>query len=112
MYKWASPHEWLEEAVEKGDVSVIDLLGLINQNLGADEIEDYFQSDMEDDRYFAELHDKPCIVCNKEMEVSDTESLVCFHCREYAHIDCMMHELYVNDYICNNCEEEVFHDPE
>jgi hypothetical protein len=54
-YQYPDAHSWLQQAVEKGDVKVHELLVLINQNVSGEQIEDHFQSSMDKDGYYQEL---------------------------------------------------------
>lgn len=55
-YRWNNAHAWLRWSYRhRGGVTANDLLNFIAQHIGGDEIQDYFQSDMDADGYFNDL---------------------------------------------------------
>lgn len=79
-YRYNNPHEWLDDAVKNGKVSVVELLSFIHSSCDSDSIQDNFQSLMDSDGYFDEAEEetplkiKPrldCPACHGEGEVND-----------------------------------------
>lgn len=63
-YRWKHPMEWLRHS----SMTYGDLLNFIQANCDDDQIQDYFQPDMEADGYFEDL-DAP----SEEEETEDGE---------------------------------------
>lgn len=74
-YKWDSPQEWLSQKINATD-DVAKLRGIVTSVvdlLDADEIQDTFQSEMDDDGYFkpdldAMIRDLPREACVRLLE--------------------------------------------
>lgn len=56
MYKWSNPHEWLRDYIRREeDVRRLHALAItLSMKLGADQIQDLFESVMDEDGYFEE----------------------------------------------------------
>lgn len=55
-YKWNSPNEWLNDKIDSYDPHELRLIAkTLATRLDADEVQDEFQSDMDEDGYFDEL---------------------------------------------------------
>lgn len=54
-FKWATPHDWLQDAWGEGDISESRLLDLVLK-MDADTLQDAFEKQMEDDGYFDDLN--------------------------------------------------------
>lgn len=59
-YKWASPQEWLQYRLNACMTAqeARELLNGILDKLPADDIQDVYQSDMDEDGYFQEVEDE------------------------------------------------------
>lgn len=57
-YKWSNPHEWLHYSYNQGDITVTELFTLIDECIDADEIQNRFQSSMDEDGYFDTIKDE------------------------------------------------------
>ena len=57
IYRWVNAHAWLEEAVKNGQVTKADLLEFLLEHVNADNIQDQFQTMMDEQGYFHEAHE-------------------------------------------------------
>jgi len=63
-YRWANAFEWLDWATEVrtsnslSGITTADLLNFIKANCDSDDIQDYFQEDMDQDGFFANTWDE------------------------------------------------------
>jgi hypothetical protein len=53
-YKFNNPHDWLDFAVMEQEISAMELLSFIHKTVSSDDIQDVFQSEMDEDGYFDE----------------------------------------------------------
>jgi len=52
VYRWSHPIKWLRDT---DDLEYNDLINFIAKNCDGDQIQDYFQADMDEDGYFEDL---------------------------------------------------------
>lgn len=88
QYRWATAHDWLRE---KYDIPE-EVWCLLDQ-VDSDTIQDYFQSEMDEDGYFDALIGN-CAECG--FPADEKTGYKCHHCGRMFHTECMVPLKYLN----------------
>lgn len=106
MYRWDDPHQWLEEKLDNGEISVATLKSFVLCSVSTDSIEDWFGADMDNDGYYSEL--ERCACCGEYTRISWLET--CIVCLDRVCEQCI-HEVYREDAsikVCDKCYYETW----